>query len=208
MKDGNEKVRKRYDRVSLFYDFFESMIEKTLFSKWRNIALGGLKGRVLEVGIGTGKNLKYYSEDVELTGIDISPKMLAKAVKKKEKLGIKADLKLMDAQQMEFDDDNFDFVVVTFVLCSVPDPIKALHEIERVLKKDGKLIALEHVLSKNPIIAFWERVHNPVTSRLFGFNVNRDTKSNIENSGFTVITDKELAVRDVFRIFICNMPRS
>ena len=208
MKDGNEKVRKRYDRVSLFYDFFESMIEKTLFSKWRNIALGGLKGRVLEVGIGTGKNLKYYSEDVELTGIDISPKMLAKAVKKKEKLGIRADLKLMDAQQMEFDDDNFDFVVVTFVLCSVPDPIKALHEIERVLKKDGKLIALEHVLSKNPIIAFWERVHNPVTSRLFGFNVNRDTKSNIENSGFTVITDKELAVRDVFRIFICNMPRS
>lgn len=208
MKDGTEKVRKRYDRVSLLYDFFELMIEKTLFSKWRNIALGGLKGKVLEVGIGTGKNLKYYSEDVELTGIDISPKMLAKAVKKKEKLGIRADLKLMDAQQMKFDDDIFDFVVVTFVLCSVPDPIKALHEIGRVLKKDGKLIALEHVLSKNPIIAFWERIHNPVTSRLFGFNVNRDTKYNIEKSGFTVITDKELAVRDVFRIFVCNMPRS
>jgi ubiquinone/menaquinone biosynthesis C-methylase UbiE len=206
MKNGTEKVRKRYDRVSRFYDIFESMIERFFFSKWRKKALSDLEGKVLEVGVGTGKNLRYYSKDVQLTGIDISPKMMAKAKKKKQKLEIDADLELMDAQRMDFHDDTFDFVVLTFVLCSVPDPQTALLEIRRVLKKDGKLIALEHVLSRNPFIALWENIHNPITRGLFGVNVNRDTRSNIETSGFKVITDNELAVGDVFRFFECKIP--
>lgn len=205
MKDGTEKVRRRYDRVSRFYDVFESIIERTLFSKWRKRALSDLEGKVLEVGVGTGKNLKYYSSKVELTGIDISPGMLEKALRRKEKMDISADLRLMDAQAMEFDDGSFDYVVVTFVLCSVPDPQKALEEIRRVLREDGKLIALEHVLSRNPIIALWENIHNPITKGLFGVNVNRDTRSNIETSGFKVITDNELAASDVFRLFECNI---
>lgn len=205
MKDGTDKVRRRYDRVSRFYDISESIIERTLFSKWRKKVLSNLEGKVLEVGVGTGKNLKYYPRDVELTGIDISPKMMAKAKKKKQKLKIEADLRLMDAQAMEFDDGSFDYVVVTFVLCSVPDPQKALQEIRRVLKRDGKLIALEHVLSRNPFIALWENIHNPITRGLFGVNVNRDTKSNIETSGFKVLTDDELAVGDVFRFFQCKI---
>lgn len=205
MKDGTDKVRRRYDRVSRFYDISESIIERTLFSKWRKKVLSNLEGRVLEVGVGTGKNLKYYPKDVELTGIDISPKMMAKAKKKKQKLKVEADLRLMDAQRMEFHDDTFDFVVVTFVLCSVPDPQKVLMEIRRVMKKDGKLIALEHVLSRNPFIALWENIHNPITRGLFGVNVNRDTKSSIERSGFKVLTDDELAVGDVFRFFECKV---
>jgi ubiquinone/menaquinone biosynthesis C-methylase UbiE len=206
MKDGTDNVRKKYDRISRFYDIFESLIEKTFFSKWRKKALSDLEGKVLEVGVGTGKNLKYYSRDVKLTGIDISPKMMAKSKKKKQQLEIDADLRLMDAQQMDFPDDSFDFVVVTFVLCSVPDPRKALLEIRRVLKKDGNLIALEHVLSRNPFIALWENIHNPITRGLFGVNVNRDTRSNIETSGFKVITDDELALGDVFRFFECKIP--
>jgi len=206
MNDGTEKVRKRYDRISRFYDLFESIIEKILFSKWRKKALSDLEGKVLEVGVGTGKNLKYYSQEVKLTGIDISPKMLAKAKKKRQKLAVEADLELMDAQRMEFKDNTFDFVVVTFVLCSIPDPQKALQEIKRVLKEDGKLIALEHVLSGNPFIALWENIHNPITRGLFGVNVNRDTRSNIESSGFKVVTDDELAISDVFRCFECKMP--
>ncbi|MFO8052158.1 MAG: methyltransferase domain-containing protein [Thermoplasmatota archaeon] len=206
MKDGTDTVKRRYDRVSRFYDLFESLMEKIFFSKWRTMALSDLKGKVLEVGVGTGKNLKYYPKDVDLTGIDISSKMLAKAKKKREKIGIGADLKLMDAQNMEFDDGTFNYVVVTFVLCSVPDPPKALQEIRRVLKENGELMALEHVLSKNLIIALWERIHNPITVRLFGFNVDRDTRSNIERSGFKVITDKELAAGDVFRLFKCRVP--
>ena len=206
MKDGSEIVRKRYDRVSSFYDLFEWVFERTTLSRWRKDALSDVKGRVLEVGVGTGKNLKYYSREAELTGIDISPRMLSKAMIRKERLDIEADLELMDAQHMTFEDDTFDYVVVTFVLCSVPDPKRALQEIGRVLKEDGELIALEHVLSRNPIIAFWERVHNPITTRFFGFNVNRDTRSNIETSGFNVIADHELAAHDVFRLFRCRIP--
>jgi demethylmenaquinone methyltransferase/2-methoxy-6-polyprenyl-1,4-benzoquinol methylase len=198
-----DKVKKRYDRFSPFYDISESVIEKGLFGKWRSRTISGLEGKILEVGVGTGKNLRYYSNKVNLTAIDISPGMLRKARKKAEKLKLKADLRLMDAQNLEFEDETFDYVISTFVLCSVPDPVKALREMTRVLKSEGKIITLDHVLSKNRIIAMWENVHNPVTVRLFGFNVNRDTKGNMKKAGLEVY-DENVAFFDVFRRFTCT----
>jgi ubiquinone/menaquinone biosynthesis C-methylase UbiE len=198
-----EKVRKRYDRFSSFYDISESVIEKGLFGKWRSRTISGLEGRILEVGVGTGKNLPYYSEKVNLSAIDISPGMLRKARKKAEKLNMKADLRLMDAQNLQFEDEIFDYVISTFVLCSVPYPVKALREMTRVLKPEGKIITLDHVLSKNRIIAMWEEIHNPVTVRLFGFNVNRDTKGNMKKAGLKIY-DENSAFFDVFKRFTCT----
>jgi len=198
------RVQKRYDRFARFYDAVEFLIERKLFKKLRKETLNKLQGKILDIGIGTGKNLPYYNAKAEVTGIDISRKMLEKAKKKSKKLGINAKFYLMDAQELKFKDNSFDYVIGTFVLCSIPDPVKAASEMKRVVKKNGKIILMEHVLSKYWPIALWEKIHNPVTKRLFGFNVNRDTKQNIIKSGLHVNKDERLAFFDVFRRFTCT----
>ena len=201
----NAKTIKRYNRYSYFYDLFDSLTENSLFKKWRREIITRLKGKVLEIGVGTGKNLEYYNNEVQVTAIDFTPKMLGKARKKLHKLG-KSNIELieMDAQNMSFPDNTFDYVITTFVWCSVPAPVKGLKEARRVLKPDGQAIFLEHVLSKNKLLAFWEYLHNPITRFLFGFNVNRKTRENIERAGFRVVEDRDLALKDVFRLFRVN----
>ncbi|MBR9681983.1 MAG: class I SAM-dependent methyltransferase [Candidatus Altiarchaeota archaeon] len=199
-----KKTGRVYDRIAPVYDKFEAFIERKLFKNLRQKSLENLKGQLLEIGVGTGKNLQYYTTEAKVIAIDISPKMLERAKNKAKKLGKDIEFHLMDAQELKFKDNSFDFVIGTFVLCSIPNPIKALKEVQRVLKKGGKAIFLEHVLSKNKLIALLEHLHNPITSGLFGFNVNRNTRKNILNAGINIVSDEELAFFDVFRKFTCT----
>ncbi len=204
MADETEGVRRKYDRVASFYDSVEFFAESGLFRKIRRETVSPLSGKILEVGVGTGKNLRYYSRKAEVTAIDISPRMLGKAKALARRLQINAALCLMDAQRLGFKDSCFDCVVATFVLCSVPYPVKALEEMKRVVKKEGKIILVEHVLSRNPLIAFVQRLHNPLTKAFFGVNINRDTKGNILKAGLRIEKDEKLAFFDVFRRFTCT----
>lgn len=199
MNQATQTVQKRYDRFSYFYDFLERGIEKKLFSALREKLVNGLKGDILEIGVGTGKNLAYYSKGAKVTGIDISPKMLAKAKQKIKSLDGDYNLLVMDAQHLKFKDRNFDYVLCTFVLCSVPDPIRTLKEMKRVCKKGGKIIMVEHVLSDNWFIAFFQHVHNPLTRVLFGFNVNRRTVDNVKRAGLEIKKEEDIAFFDVFK---------
>lgn len=197
---NQKQVKKKYDRNSSLYDLFESPIEKFIFSKWRKRVLSNIKGKVLEIGVGTGKNLQYYNyKKVNLTGIDISKGMLSKAKEKAEMNNYPVKLQLANAEKLPFNNNSFDYIIATFVLCSIPNPIKALTEMKRVLKKEGKIILLEHLLSKNKLIEFIEHLHNPFTKYLFGFNVNRDTIGNIKKSGLKIVKEKNLAFKDVFK---------
>ncbi|MDP2926402.1 MAG: methyltransferase domain-containing protein [Nanoarchaeota archaeon] len=193
-------VQKKYDRFSRFYDLLEGSMEKYKFSRWRKDLLSNLKGKILEVGVGTGKNLSYYDKNAEVIGIDLSPKMLKKAKIRLTKLNNpNITLMQMDAQKLEFKDNSFDYVVCTFVLCSVPDPVKVLREMKQVCKKKGKILMLEHMLSNYKIIAFFEHIHNPITKTLFRFNVNRKTIENINKAGLKIDKVKNLGFFDVFR---------
>lgn len=138
----------KYNRIAPVYDLIDLPLELFFFRRWRKEALSGLTGKVLEVGIGTGRNLKYYPLHSSVIGIDYSERMLEKA--RKKATGMKnVTLLLMDAEHLEFPDNSFDYIVSTFVLCSVPDPVKALKEIRRVLKPSGELIAIEYIHSSN-----------------------------------------------------------
>lgn len=111
------------------------------------------------------------------------------------------DIKLlqMDAQEIKFFDNSFDYVVCTFLLCSVPDPIKVVKEMYRVCKNGGKILMIEHMLSKNILLAFFQHLHNPITKTLFGFNVNRKTIDNIKKAGLVIDKEVNLTFIDVFK---------
>jgi ubiquinone/menaquinone biosynthesis C-methylase UbiE len=144
-------------------------------------------GRVLEVGVGTGRNLTYHPAGSEVTAIDISPKLLAKASRKARKRGQPVELGLMDAQRLAFGDGSFDSAAATFVFCSVPDPLIGLAEMRRVLKPGGRLLLLEHVRSKNRVLGWFMDRLNPIAVRLSGANINRDTVGNVAKAGFEVV---------------------
>ena len=199
------KSREKYNRLARFYDSYNKLAERLWFSKWREKFFAPLKGKILEVGIGTGENIGYYDKNAEVIGIDFSEKMLEKAREKLIKSGKKnITLKQMDAENLNFKDDSFDYVVTSCVFCSVPDPIKGLEEIRRVLKPTGRLIMIEHVLSKNPVLALIEHIHNPLTRVIMGVNINRNTKQNIINADMKIVKDQNLALLDVFRLFIAR----
>jgi phosphatidylethanolamine/phosphatidyl-N-methylethanolamine N-methyltransferase len=187
-----ETTKKRYDRIAKVYDLMEGAVEKSRYTKWRQLLWSKVEGRkILEVGVGTGKNFPYYPSEAEVTAIDFSDRMLARAIVKTQKQMIRVKLLLMDVQKLEFDDATFDTVVSTFVFCSVPDPVQGLKEVGRVCKPGGKIILLEHVLSANRILAGLMNLANPMVVKMIGANINRKTVENISLSGLTIerVTD-------------------
>lgn len=191
----------KYNRFSYVYDFMELPIELIWYGKWRKELFSGLSGRVLEVGVGTGKNTKYYPINCEVIGVDISDMMLMHA--KKRSSGIEnSSLMLMDAEHLAFKDDSFDYVVTTFVLCSIPEPVTALVEMKRVCKSEGVVINLEHMKSKYRLIVFFENIFNPITTAFTGVNINRETVGNVTKAGLKVFEEKNIALLDVFRLIM------
>ncbi|HWQ44929.1 MAG TPA: methyltransferase domain-containing protein, partial [Methanosarcina barkeri] len=178
-------VASKYNRIASIYELIDLPLELLFFRTWRKEALSGLNGKVLEVGVGTGRNLKYYPAGCSVTGIDRSIGMLEKALEKTKEMN-NINLYLMDAEHLEFPDNSFDYVVTTFVLCTIPDPVKALKEMRRVLKPSGELIALEHVHSSYPFIARIEDLINPILFFLLGDHTTRYTVKNIKEAGFTI----------------------
>ncbi len=197
--------KEKYNRTARFYDLHSLIAEKLWFIKWRKKFFAPLKGKILEVGIGTGKNIEYYNNNARVVGIDFSEKMLEEAREKLIKSGKKnITLKQMDVENINFKDNSFDYVITSCVFCSVPNPVNGLKEIRRVLKPTGKLIMIEHVLSKNKVIALVEHLNNPITKFFTGANINRNTKQNIIDANLKIIKDQNLALFDVFRLFVAE----
>jgi ubiquinone/menaquinone biosynthesis C-methylase UbiE len=203
---ANDSTRKAYDRASRWYDLQEWLPEKLAMGGWRrNLWARVPAGRLLEVGVGTGRNLPLYGEGHVVAAIDISPKMLAKAEAKAERLKTSVDLRVMDAQQMEFPDESFDSAVATFVFCSVPDPVLGLREVRRVVKPGGQVFLLEHVLSKRqPFRWIMERLNGFVRTT-GGANINRDTVKNVEAAGFAVLEVHDLW-GDIVKLIVAERP--
>jgi ubiquinone/menaquinone biosynthesis C-methylase UbiE len=146
------------------------------------------RGRVLELGAGTGLNLEHYPETIDaLTLVEPDPHMTRQLREKLRQSGRDTEVSVIEApgEDLPFPEESFDTVVVTLVLCTVPDPATALGEIKRVLKPDGKLLFLEHVRSRSPELAKWQdRLEGPWRFLGDGCHCNRDTVSAISAAGF------------------------
>ena len=184
MNKNTEKIKARYNRVSKIYDVLEKPMEAMTMNEWREKVVSAVEGeKILEVGVGTGKDLPFYSNDLDITGIGFSKNMLKKAIQNtKGKNNI--TLIEMDAQDMSFPDNTFDTVVTSCVFCSVPDPVKGLEEIRRVCKNDGKIIMLEHTRSHHKITGKIMDLVNFIPLHIWGANINRETIDNLLQSGF------------------------
>ena len=186
-------TRARYNRLAPMYDAMQAFTERAAFGAWRQELWTAVPaGRVLEVGVGTGKNLPFYPPDAQMTAIDLSDRMLARARRRAAALEVQVDLRLMDAQNLEFPAGTFDAAVATFVFCSVPDPVAGLRELGRVIRPGGDIWLLEHMRVDRPFVGPLMDLLNPLGVRVMGANINRRTVENVRRAGLKLITVKEL----------------
>ncbi len=194
MATNKNLTRRRYNRIAFFYDLMDAPMERLRFATWRPMVLERIKGhRALEVGVGTGKNLNYYPNDVQITAVDLSPRMLGRAQRRLGMLGLNVRLLVVDAQKLAFPNNCFDTVFATFVFCSVPNPVEGLKELRRVCKPNGRLIMMEHVRPVNKALGIIFDLFNPFVVRMMGANINRRTLDNIKEAGWQIQTEKKLS---------------
>ena len=133
--------------------------------------------------------------------------MLQRARTRAVQLGAKIDLKVRDIQALTFGDNKFDLAAATFVFCSVPDPILGLKELVRVVRSGGYVILLEHVRAIQPIMGMLMDTFNPITVRMIGVNINRDTVSNVQESGLIVTKVYDLDRVGIYKLIIAQVQK-
>lgn len=179
----NKKTVKFWDNFACKFDFL------TRYSEWRWDApkreiFSKATGNVIMIGAGTGNDFKSFPSDVKIKAIDFSQKMLDIAKNKIQQSPSPLELKLEDVQSLSYNDKSFDSAITSCVFCSVPDPVKGLKEVFRVLKPGGSLAMFEHTDSKNPFFHFALKGMN----FLPGPDLTRKTTQNVHNAGFDIIS--------------------
>jgi ubiquinone/menaquinone biosynthesis C-methylase UbiE len=181
-----ERVRAVQDKQASKYDRQISFFERILFGEGRAWVCSQARGRVLELACGTARNLPFYRSDVELTGIELSPQMLAIGLQRARQLGRLADLRLGDAQALDLPDGSFDTVTCTLGFCTVPDTGAAAAEAFRVLRSGGQLLLLEHVRSPAPLVRGCQRLLDPLAVRFEADHLLRDPLDYLPGVGFEI----------------------
>jgi ubiquinone/menaquinone biosynthesis C-methylase UbiE len=171
--------------VAPVYDRMLRKSEEAGLGATRKSLLGDAEGRVLEIGGGTGANLRYYDGLDSLVVTDPEPAMLRRLRDRAREQATQAEVVQAPAEDLPFQDASFDTVVSTLVLCGV-DQERSLGEVRRVLRPGGRLLFLEHVRSDDPALARFQDRMNRLNRFLVGCECNRQTVTAIEAAGFTI----------------------
>ncbi|WP_117213526.1 class I SAM-dependent methyltransferase [Allorhizocola rhizosphaerae] len=194
------KQRQVWDRLAPTYDKQIAFFERIWFGGGREWIGARATGAVLEVAIGTGRNLSYYPAGVQITGVEISPAMLDLARRRAAELGVAAKLIEGDAEELGFADNTFDTVVCALSLCSIPDSAKAVREMARVLKPGGKLLLLDHIGSTWPPIYAVQWLLERLTIPHAGEHFTRRQLALVEAAGLRVTERARLKAGTIERI--------
>ena len=189
-----------WDKAAPGYDKRIAFFERNWFAGGREWLGERARGRVLEVAIGTGRNLPHYRPDVTITGIEISPAMLAIARQRAADLGRDADLRDGDAEQLPVADGSFDTVVCAFSLCTIPSPAAALAEMRRALAAGGRLLLVDHIASTWPPVRAAQWLVEQATIRSAGEHFTRRQLPLVQAAGFQVVEAERLKAGTVERI--------
>lgn len=189
------------EQIPWLYDGFMRVAELLGLRRWRERLLDGVRGRILEVGCGTGRNFPLYSQGAQVVAIEPDPA----AARRARRRAPDVPLVIARAEALPFDDGRFDVVVSGLVFCSVQDPPQALGEVRRVLDAGGELRMLEHVRHTRPTLArLQDRVQPAWTCIAGGCHPNRDTEAAVEAAGFAIDPQDRVA-RGVMRRFTARL---
>lgn len=190
-------IRHLFDRLATGYDLGMLPLEVMVLSRLRRQAIPSVRGRVLEVGVGTGINLPLYPPAARVVALDFSAPMLRRAVHRPVQAhihGVQADI-----HHLPFPADTFDAVTGSLVFCSVVDPERALGEVHRVLRPGGQLVLLEHTRGRGLGAWLTDRLH-PLWLAWNGVcHLNRETGQEVQKAGFR-LEQEETRILGIFRL--------
>jgi ubiquinone/menaquinone biosynthesis C-methylase UbiE len=194
------RQKRVWDTAAPSYDKQISFFEKIWFGGGREWLGERAQGAVLEVAIGTGRNLPHYRADVTISAIELSPAMLAIARQRARDLGRDVNFREGDAEHLPFDDASFDTVVCAFALCTIPSPDAALGEMRRVLRPGGRLLLVDHIGSALPPVYAAQWLLERFTISAAGEHFTRRQLPLVKAAGFQVLESQRLKAGSVERI--------
>jgi ubiquinone/menaquinone biosynthesis C-methylase UbiE len=189
-----------WDKQSGTYDKAMEFWDRHLFGDSRPWACGRAKGDVLEVAVGTGRNLALYPDGVRLTGIDWSAGMLGIARERAASLGREADLRTGDAQALAFPDASFDTVLCALGLCAIPDDRRAVTEMARVLRPGGRLLLVDHIAASSRGLRALQWLYERYTIPAAGEHFRRRPLTHVRDLGFEIEETERLKLGIIERV--------
>lgn len=192
---------RRYQRIASFYDLLEWPFERLRYRLIRPQLFAGLSGRILDAGVGTGRNIAFYPPGAEVVGIDLSPAMLARAERRRGETTASVELCLMNVTDLRFADGVFDGAVASFLFCVLPEEqqVAALRELRRVVKPGRPIRLLDYVRPQGTFRKFVSRLWDPWISWAFGASFDRRTLEHIRNADLEV-AEARFVERDLIRL--------
>jgi len=199
---------KVYTHIARLYDILDLPFEYGRYrhlreALWQGLSSRGPERRILDAGVGTGRNMAYYPKDALLTGIDLSPAMLARAHARRDRSGVEVELREMDVCQTDFPDGHFDAVISSFLFCVLDDSLQlpALKELRRICKDNGEVHVLEYAYSSRPIKRFIMRLWAPWVKFAYGASFERNTEQYAEAAQFE-LAEVRFLYQDIIKLLI------
>jgi ubiquinone/menaquinone biosynthesis C-methylase UbiE len=186
---GNDNPLRTYQRVARFYDLVDLPFERGRYQAIRPLLFARLEGRLLDAGVGTGRNIAFYPSGADVVGVDLSPAMLERAARRTGKSAATVRLMRMDLAELGFPDGSFDAAVASFVFCTMPRQSRraALREIGRVVKPAGRIRLLEYAPAQSSFRRMLARAWEPWVRWAFGAKLDQDIEPELAEAGLKVI---------------------
>lgn len=203
MLTGTATTRKKYERIARFYDIFDLPFEFRRYAGLRKQLFEGAGGRILDAGIGTGRNIAFYPPQGQVTGIDLSAAMLGRAAKRRDRLGASVDLLEADALHTGFPGQHFDAIVASFLFCVLDETqqLLALREMRRICKPTGSIRILEYALSKKPVKRFVMHLWEPWVRWAYGAAFDRNTEQYVHAAGLKIV-ESRFVFHDIVKLIV------
>lgn len=196
------EVVRTYDRMAPVYDALDAIYEWSWKRRLRAELFRHARGRILDVGVGTGCNMPFYPRGSEVVGIDSSRRMLGEARQRAARLGRTVTLRQMNLLRLDYPDHAFDTVVATFVLLCLPETLipAAVAELVRVTRPDGRLLLLDYHLSSRPAARLWMRCFSPWLRWAFAARFDPGTERHVAAAGLQIVEHRTFASNAVTMI--------
>jgi ubiquinone/menaquinone biosynthesis C-methylase UbiE len=196
----------RYQRIAPLYDLLDLPFEYRRYRRIRPLLFEGLSGRILDAGVGTGRNAPFYPRGTSVVGIDLSPAMLARAERRRSQSAAPVELRQMDVANLDFPPASFDAAVAAFLFCVLADELQvpALRELRRVVRPGGTIRLLEYVRPRSPLrrlsVALWQ----PWVAWAYGAGFDRNTAAHIPEAGLELL-DAKFVADDLMQLLIVRV---